>query len=61
MRYTDALSTHTSQAANKTLVDDAAAVFVMDSPTIWQLRDDLKGYQYSPAYGSLLQVYNLER
>ncbi len=49
------------QQANRMLVEDAAAIFVMDSPTIWTIRDDLKGYHYNPAYGIVVPLYDLER
>ena len=49
------------QQANKVLVDDAAAIFVMDTPTIWTTRDDLSGYRYNPAYGAVVPVYDMER
>lgn len=49
------------QSANKMLVDDAVAIFIMDSPVKFVIRDDLKGFHYSPAYSPVVQVYNLER
>lgn len=49
------------QEANQMLVDDAAAIFAFDLPTVWQIRDDISGYEYSPAYDAVVQVYNLER
>ena len=49
------------QQANQMLVDDGAAIFVMDLPALLVVRSDLEGYYYSPAYGSLVRVYNMER
>ena len=49
------------QQANRILVEDAAAIFVMDSPTIWTIRDELKGDHYNPAYTVVMPVYDLER
>lgn len=49
------------QQANQMIVDDGAAIFVFDVPAIWYLRDDLDGFYYSPAYGTVVQVYDLER
>ena len=49
------------QQANRMLVEDAAAIFVMDSPSIWMIRDDVKGYHYNPAYIFVVPVYDLER
>jgi len=43
------------------LIDDAAAIFAYDMPMVWEIRDDLEGYYYSPAYGTVVQVYDLER
>ena len=49
------------QEANQMLIDDAAAIFAYDMPMVWQIRDDLSGYYYSPAYGTVVRVYDLER
>ena len=49
------------QEANQMLIDDAAAIFAYDMPMVWEIRDDLEGYYYSPAYGTVVQVYDLER
>ncbi len=49
------------QQANQMLIDDAAAIFAYDMPMVWEIRDDLSGYYYSPAYGTVIQVYDLER
>ena len=43
------------QQVNKMLIDEVAAIFIMDSPYLWQIRDDLSGYQYSPSYGHCLK------
>ncbi len=51
----------TFQEANQMLIDDAAAIFAYDFPQVWEMRDDLTGYEYSPAYSALVRVYNLER
>lgn len=48
------------QQANQMIIDDAAAIFVMDMPVAWLLSSGLEGYYYSPAYGSVVQVYELE-
>ncbi len=49
------------QQANQILIDDAAAIFAYDMPMVWEIRSDLSGYYYSPAYGTVVQVYDLER
>ena len=49
------------QQANQMLIDDAAAIFNYDRPKIWVVRDDLDGYYYSPAYGTVIQVYDFTR
>ncbi|MEM7533281.1 MAG: ABC transporter substrate-binding protein [Chloroflexota bacterium] len=49
------------QEANQMLIDDAAAIFAYDMPMVWEIRDDLSGYYYSPAYGTVVRVYDLER
>ena len=49
------------QEANQMLIDDAAAIFNYDMPMVWVLRDDLDGYYYSPAYGTVIQVYDFTR
>ncbi len=49
------------QQANQMIIDDAAAVFVMDMPVVWLMSEDFDGYYYSPAYGSVVQVYDLNK
>ncbi|MEM7111074.1 MAG: ABC transporter substrate-binding protein [Chloroflexota bacterium] len=49
------------QQANQMIIDDAAAVFVMDMPVIWLMDEAYDGYYYSPAYGSVVRAYNLNR
>ncbi|MEM7345459.1 MAG: ABC transporter substrate-binding protein, partial [Chloroflexota bacterium] len=49
------------QQANQMLIDDGAAIFAFDVPMVWQVRDDIDGFYYSPAYGTVIQAYNLER
>ena len=49
------------QEANQMLIDDAAALFLFDQPMVWVMRDDMDGFYYSPAYGTVVQAYNLER
>ena len=48
------------QQANQMIIDDAAAIFVMDMPVVWLLSAGLDGYYYSPAYGTVVQAYDLE-
>ncbi len=47
--------------ANQMIIDDAAAIFVMDMPAVWLLSEDFDGFYFSPAYGSVVQAYELNR
>ncbi len=49
------------QDAGKMLVDDVAALFVMDGPRVWVMEEGLQGYSFSPAYNDILPIYDLHR
>jgi peptide/nickel transport system substrate-binding protein len=49
------------RAAQRILMDDAAAVFILDKPNIHILRSDVKGYADNPAYGHVAFVNELSR
>lgn len=49
------------QEASKMLVDDVAAIFVMDAPRVWVMEEALQGFKFSPAYNDVLPIYELSR
>ena len=49
------------QAAQRMLIDDAAAIFVLDAPGFAVKKDDIRGYEYNPAYGQTIFWYDLSR
>ncbi|MBN8631469.1 MAG: ABC transporter substrate-binding protein [Rhodobacterales bacterium] len=49
------------KAAQRILVEEAAAVFILDTPNIHVLRSDVKGYVDNPAYGHIVFVNELGR
>lgn len=47
--------------AQRMVIADAAAVFMLDKPNIHILRSDVKGYEDNPAYGHVVFVNKLSR
>lgn len=47
--------------AQRLLIADAAAVFILDKPNVHILRSDVKGYADNPAYGHIAFVGELSR
>ena len=47
--------------AQRMLITDAAAVFIVDKPNIHVIRSDVKGYADNPAYGHIVFVNDLSR
>ena len=47
--------------AQRKIIEDAAAVFILDRPNIHIIRSDIKGYVDNPAYGHVTFVYELGR
>jgi peptide/nickel transport system substrate-binding protein len=47
--------------AQRKIVEDAAAVFILDRPNIHVIRSDIKGYVDNPAYGHVTFVNELGR
>ena len=47
--------------AQQLLLDDAAAIFVVDLPDIHVIRDDVSGYANNPAYPHVIFYYDLRR
>ncbi len=47
--------------AQRMIIDDAAAVFILDKPNIHIIRSDLKGYTDNPAYGHVVFASALSR
>ncbi|MEM7127213.1 MAG: ABC transporter substrate-binding protein [Chloroflexota bacterium] len=49
------------QEAGKMLVDDVAALYVMDGPRVWVMEEGLQGYSFAAAYNDILPIYDLHR
>jgi peptide/nickel transport system substrate-binding protein len=47
--------------AQEMLVEDAAAIFILDIPDIHVIRDDITGYVNNPAYPHIIFWYDLRR
>jgi peptide/nickel transport system substrate-binding protein len=47
--------------AQKTLVDDAASLFIFDQQNIHVIRKNIKGYVDNPAYSHVVFIYQLSR
>ena len=47
--------------AQEMLVEDAAAIFILDLPDIHVIRDDITGYVNNPAYPHIIFWYDLRR
>jgi peptide/nickel transport system substrate-binding protein len=47
--------------AGKMLADDVGAIFMFDAPQIFTIRDDLKGFEFSPGYTAAFPYYKLKR
>lgn len=47
--------------AQRMVINDAAAVFMLDKPNIHVIRSDVKGYTDNPAYGHIVFVNDLSR
>ena len=47
--------------AQRTIIEDAAAIFMLDQPNIHVVRSDVKGYADNPAYGHVAFVNELSR
>jgi peptide/nickel transport system substrate-binding protein len=47
--------------AQRLMINDAAAVFILDKPNIHVIRSDVKGYADNPAYGHIVFVNDLSR
>jgi ABC-type transport system substrate-binding protein len=43
------------------LADDVGAIFMFDAPQIYTIRDDLKGFEFSPGYTAAFPYYKLKR
>lgn len=48
-------------AAQRLMIEDAAAVFMMDRPNVHVIRSDIKGYIDNPAYGHVVFANELSR
>ena len=49
------------QEADKMLVDDVAAIYVMDGPRVWVMEEALQGFYFAAAYNDILPIYDLHR
>jgi len=49
------------KAAQRKIVEEAAAVFMLDKPNIHVIRADLQGYADNPAYGHVVFANSLSR
>jgi len=47
--------------AQRILIDEAVAVFMLDRPNVHLIRSEIKGYIDNPAYGHVTFVNNLSR
>jgi peptide/nickel transport system substrate-binding protein len=47
--------------AQQMLIDDAAAIFIVDLPNIHVIRDNISGYVDNPAYSHVVFWYDLRR
>ena len=47
--------------AQKMLIDEAAAIFILDLPDVHVVRDDISGYVNNPAYPHVVFWYDLRR
>lgn len=47
--------------AQRLVIDDAAAVFMMDTPNVHVIRSDISGFVDNPAYGHITFVHQLRR
>jgi peptide/nickel transport system substrate-binding protein len=48
-------------AAQRMVIADSAAVFMLDKPNIHIMRADVNGYQDNPAYGHVVFLNELSR
>ena len=49
------------KAAQRMVIEDTPAVFILDKPNVHILRSDVKGYADNPAYGHVVFVNDLSR
>ena len=49
------------KTAQRMVIEDAPAVFILDKPNVHILRSDVKGYADNPAYGHVVFVNDLSR
>ncbi len=49
------------QEAQQLLIDDNAAVFMLDVPEISVIADDINGFEPNPAYANVVQFHDLSR
>lgn len=49
------------QQASQILIDDNAAVFMVDVPNIGVIQSDVSGYESNPAYSGVVRFYDLTR
>ncbi|MCY1535267.1 hypothetical protein D9M68_706620 [compost metagenome] len=47
--------------AQRKIIEDAAAIFMLDQPNVHIIRADIKGYADNPAYGHIAFVNDLSR
>ena len=47
--------------AQQMLIDDAAAIFIVDLPDIHVIRSDIAGYVNNPAYPHVVFWYDLKQ
>ncbi|MGQ3291635.1 MAG: hypothetical protein ACT6U0_05400, partial [Shinella sp.] len=47
--------------AQRKVIEDAAAVFMLDQPNVHIIRSDIKGYADNPAYGHVALINELSR
>ena len=57
----EGLSVALADDPQRKIIEDAAAVFILDRPNIHVIRSDIKGYIDNPAYGHVTFVNELSR